>query len=59
MRVYTVEEIKEILHVGDSKAYSIIRELNKELEDKGYMTARGRVSAVYFEERFFGGGVPS
>lgn len=56
MRVYGVNEIKEIFSISDSKAYEIIRKLNQELEEKGYMVMRGRVSADYFEKRFFGGG---
>lgn len=52
--MYTVDDLKQILCIGDSKAYSIIRDLNAELEAKGYMTVRGRVPARYFNERFFG-----
>ena len=33
----SVREIKEMLCVSESKAYSIVRDLNKELEDKGYL----------------------
>lgn len=42
------------LSVSEPKAYSIVRELNKELSDKGYMVLPGRVSRKYFEERFYG-----
>ena len=52
--MYTVDDLKEILCVGDTKAYAIIRDLNEELQIKGYMTVRGRVPAQYFNERFFG-----
>lgn len=47
-------EIMEILGVSDGMAYRIIRELNKELELKGYHTVHGRVSRKYFEESFYG-----
>lgn len=50
----SVREIKEMLCVSESKAYSIVRDLNKELEDKGYLIIPGRVSRKYFEERFYG-----
>ena len=43
-----------MLCVSESKAYSIVRDLNKELEDKGYLIIPGRVSRKYFEERFYG-----
>ena len=33
----TVKEIAEVLGVSESKSYGIVRVLNKELADKGYM----------------------
>lgn len=50
----TVKEIDEVLGVSESKSYGIVRDLNKELADKGYMVIPGRVSRKYFEERFYG-----
>ena len=50
----SVKEICKMLSVSESKAYSIVRKLNKELSDKGYMVLPGRVSRKYFEERFYG-----
>ena len=50
----SVREIMKALSVSESKAYSIARQLNKELSDKGYMVIPGRVSRRYFEERFYG-----
>ncbi len=47
-------DIMEILGISDGKAYGIIRQLNKELEAKGYHTVSGRVSRKYFEECFYG-----
>ena len=44
----------EVLGVSESKSYGIVRDLNKELADKGYMVIPGRVSRKYFEERFYG-----
>ena len=52
--MYTVDDLKQILCIGDTKAYAIIRDLNEELQKKGYMTVRGRVPVQYFNERFFG-----
>ena len=48
------QEVKELLGVADAKAYNIIRELNTELKEKGYMVVAGRVSRQYFNERFYG-----
>lgn len=56
MRVYGVKEVREIFSISDSKAYEIIRKLNQELEEKGYMIMHGRVPADYLEKRFFGAG---
>lgn len=50
----TVKEIGEVLGVSESRSYGIVRDLNKELADKGYMVIHGRVSRKYFEERFYG-----
>ncbi len=47
-------DVMEILGVSDGKAYGIIRQLNKELESKGFHTVTGRVSRQYFEECFYG-----
>lgn len=50
----TVKEIGEVLGVQESRSYGIVRGLNKELADKGYMVIHGRVSRKYFEERSYG-----
>lgn len=50
----SAEEIKEIVGISKSKAYSLIQELNAELKEKGYLTVTGRVNRKYFEERFYG-----
>ena len=47
----TAEDIQEITGVKQPKAYAVIKELNKELEEKGIFTISGRVSKRYFEER--------
>ena len=47
----TVDEVVNVLGVCQSKAYRIIQNLNKELDEKGYITVRGKVSRRYFEER--------
>ena len=35
-----VAEIQEIFDISESKAYRIVRSLNKELESKGYMVIK-------------------
>lgn len=48
------KEVAETLGVSESKAYSVIRGLNKELKEKGFITVQGRVSRVFFQERCYG-----
>ena len=41
-----------IMNVKEGKAYEIIRKLNEELREKGFLTQRGRVNIKYFNERY-------
>lgn len=52
---YRAEDIMEKLNISQTSAYEIIRKLNAELEKKGYITVRGRVSKKYFAERCYCG----
>lgn len=47
----TTEEVMDILQVKQSKAYQIIRQLNKELSEMGLITVSGRVDANYFKKK--------
>lgn len=51
---YGARDIMDLLGVSESKAYQIIRQLNDELSEKGFLTVRGKVPRAYLEERFFG-----
>ena len=46
-----VEEVAQTLQVSEPYAYRIMRQLNKELTEKGMITVSGRVSRQYFMER--------
>lgn len=48
------KEVAEILGISISGGYAIIRRLNAELSDKGYVTVRGKVSRAFFEEKCYG-----
>lgn len=50
----TAEEIAKELGMSKAYAYKLMQIFNKELQGKGYMTIRGRISKAYFEERFYG-----
>ena len=43
-----VQDVIEILNISEGKAYEIIRMLNAELKEKGYIAVRGMVNAKYF-----------
>ena len=47
-------DISELLEVKQTSAYEIIGNLNKELEEQGYLTLRGKVPTKYFVKRFYG-----
>ena len=38
MRMLNGDDVKNLLQVSKPKAYEIIRKLNTELKDKGYLT---------------------
>ena len=50
----TAKEISEAMVVSESKAYGIIRELNKELRTEGYLTVSGKVPVAFFKKKYFG-----
>ena len=53
-QMYGAKEMMEVLGVSESKAYAYIRQMNQELDAKGYLTIRGKVPEAYVRERFFG-----
>lgn len=50
----TVKDVQNVLGVSASKAYEIIRKLNAQLDEQGYITLRGKVSRIYFEKKLYG-----
>lgn len=50
----SAEDVAKITGMSEQYAYKLIKQLNRELEQKGYFTIRGRISKLYFEERFYG-----
>ena len=49
-----VGDVMQILEISRSAAYKLMRQINSELEKKGYIVIRGKVSRKYFEERIYG-----
>ncbi len=50
----TANEIMEILGVGRSKTYEIVRTMNGELEEAGYNVIKGKVPVRYFQKKYYG-----
>lgn len=51
---FDANDIAQMLGTSQGFAYKLIRSLNKELMDKGYITVSGKVSAKYFKEKYYG-----
>lgn len=49
-----VTNVAKELDVSESYAYKVIRQLNKELKEKGFITIAGRINRQYFNERIYG-----
>ena len=49
-------EVAQELSVSKPYAYTLIRQLNEELKEKGFITIAGRVNRQYFYERLYGAG---
>lgn len=50
----TAQEVAEIMGVSRSKAYQIVREMNRELKSMGYITVSGKCPVQYFKKKFYG-----
>ena len=48
------EEVANELGISKPYAYKLLREMNEELKQKGFITIPGRVSRRYFEEKIYG-----
>lgn len=46
-----VDDVAQELGVSKSYAYKVVRKLNAELKDMGYLTVAGRISKKYFLEK--------
>ena len=53
-RFVKAEEVARELGISKPYAYKLVREMNEELKQKGFITIPGRVSRRYFEEKFYG-----
>ena len=47
------EEVAKELGISKSFAYKLIRQLNQELREQGFLTISGRINRDYFQERLY------
>ena len=50
----TAQDIVDMLGVSKGHAYIIIRQLNRELEDSGYIVVSGKILRAYWDKKFYG-----
>ena len=50
----TADEIADELGVSKGKAYKVIRDLNTELEQMGFIVISGKIPRAYWEKKIFG-----
>ncbi|MDE7203606.1 MAG: DNA-binding protein [Lachnospiraceae bacterium] len=50
----TAQDVVDMLGVSKGHTYKIIRQLNKELEDNGYIVVAGKIPKVYWDKKFYG-----
>ena len=48
-------DVSEYMEISIPMAYKVIRTLNDELKEQGYLTVSGKVSRRYFMKRIYGG----
>ena len=47
------DEVAKELGISKSFAYKLIRQLNQELRERGFLTIAGRINRDYFRERIY------
>ena len=52
-RMLGSKQVAEMLGISVSYAYKIIDQLNRKLEQEGYLTLHGKVDSLYLKQRFF------
>lgn len=50
----TADDVAKELGVSKGQAYKVIRQLNGELKEEGYLVVSGKVPRAFWEKKFFG-----
>ncbi len=53
----SASDVSEYMGISKPMAYKIIRKLNDELTEQGYLTVSGKISRKYFEQKVYGSAV--
>lgn len=51
---YTAPEVAQLIGVSRGQAYQIVRTLNNELKEKGFITIPGKIPKKYLQEHYYG-----
>lgn len=51
---YSAKDISEMLDISLASSYKIIRQMNEELKNKGYIIIQGKVPKAFFDEKWYG-----
>lgn len=54
-RFLNADDVAAIMECSKSRAYTIIKQLNEEMQEKGYVIIHGKINAKYFNERIYDG----
>lgn len=52
-RFLNVNDVATCMDISIPMAYRIIRKLNDELREQGYLTVSGKVSKAYFSQKLY------
>ena len=51
---YTALEVQDMLGVSRGHAYKVVKVLNEQLKEQGFIVIAGRIPKKYFEEKYYG-----
>lgn len=51
---YTAKEVQDMLGVSRGKAYQVVRELNMQLQEMGFIIVPGKIPKQFLHEHFYG-----
>ncbi|MFI3254502.1 MAG: ICEBs1 excisionase [Eubacteriales bacterium] len=56
MQYMTAQDVSTAMGISRSKAYQIIKSLNEELKEMGYITVAGKCPIQFFKKKYYGFG---